>query len=141
MIMKFNYEFEFDVESFAQWVEEEYEYFDCDYTEEENKQRLIKMLYNYVEDSDSIPLIIIREDIDCYGSKKYASKIVDNAYEILEEEKRIMLEEKKGKEKEEIMEHLRFITDYCEKQCNCIDCPMYEICDGAIGDLRIKSNR
>lgn len=139
MIMKFDYEFEFDVESFAEWIEEDY--FDDDFYEEDeemNKTWLKDKLYNYVEDSDSIPLLLIREDIDDYGSKSYASKIVDKAYDILEE-KKIKLE--KEEEKEEIMEHLRFITDYCEKQCNCIDCPMYEICDGTIGDLRIKSNR
>lgn len=136
MIMKFYYEFEFDVNSFAEWVEEEY--FNCDYDiEERNRTRLLNMLYNYVEDTDSIPLSIIREDIDDYNGKKYASKIIDKACEILEE-KKIKLKEEE--EKEEIMEHLRFIRDYCEKQCDCFDCPIKEFCesDTGIGSWRIK---
>lgn len=140
MIMKFNYEFEFDIDDFVEYVEEDYFDDDIEYDERTNKAWLEDRLYYYVDGCD-FPLTIIQNDLKCFRGKNiYCQKIIDTTYEILEN-KRAKLEEEKGKEKEEIMEHLRFITDYCEKQCNCIDCPMYEICDGTIGDLRIKSNR
>ena len=140
--MKFNYEFEFDVDDFADWFEEDF--FDMIddgegiFTEERNKEWIADKLYDWCSDTSCPSILIISQDIED-NTKKYFPQIVDEAYEILKKKYEEMRDAEKNKEKEEIMEHLRIIADYCEKQSECYKCPIKEICDeGSIGDWRIK---
>jgi len=140
MKMKFNYEFEFDVEEFANWLEEgffEYTKERTFYGERDDKAWIADKLYDWCGDTEYPSILIISTDIED-DTKKYYPQIVDKAYEILKERYNEKEEEEKEKE---IMKHLRIISDYCEEQCDCFKCPIQKICEsGTIGSWRLNKN-
>lgn len=123
--MKINYEFEFDVDDFVEYVEENYFDNDTEYDERTNKAWLEDKLYYYVDDCD-FPLTIIQKDLKCFGGKSiYCQKIIDTTYEILENKRVKLEEEKKSKE---LKAHVRAIREYCENRATCNDCPLNKYC-------------
>lgn len=125
--MKFNYEFEFDVDDFVEYVEEDYFDDDTEYDERTNKAWLEDKLYYYADGCD-FPLTIIQKDLKCFGGKSiYCQKIIDTTYEILEN-KRAKLEEEEKKSKE-IKAHFRAIKDSCDnRNSDCQGCPNSDYC-------------
>ena len=126
-IMNFNYGFDFDLDDFVEYVEDDYFDDEVEYNEEADKEWLKSRLYDYVGDDIDIPsLLVIRSDLKCCGGKEiYVQQIVDKAYEILEN-KRVGL--KKEEERKELNKHLQAIEDYCNKGENCFGCPMGAAC-------------
>lgn len=126
--MKFNYEFEFDVDEFVEYVEEDFFEYTKErtfYKESDDKEWITDKLYDWCVDTVCPSFFIISKDIDD-NTKKYCPQIIDRAYEILKEKK---------KTREAFKVHLKAIKEFCKnyydvKQVNngCLNCPLSDYC-------------
>lgn len=126
--MKFNYEFEFDVDEFANWIEEHF--FEIvnnnegNFNEGFDKNWIEDKLYNWCCDENCPRDLILQYDMD-NQTKRYYPQIVDEAYEILKKKYKEM---KEFNEDEELKAHVKAIGEYCENRATCNDCPLNKYC-------------
>lgn len=129
--MKFNYEFEFDLDFFVESVEDDYLDDDFGEDKEADKAWLRDRLESFVIDDNEIPSLIIYNEIINYNGRNYVQKIVDKVYEILKEKR---MENRKKQKKRELMGHIQALKDYCNNQ-TCCECLLKNSC---INDVTIS---
>ena len=131
--MKFNYEFEFDVEEFADYIEGDF----FDYLvgrkepfkeEQRNKKWITDKLYDWYSDTSCPSILIISQDIED-NTKKYYPQIVEEAYEILKRKYNEYKEMKEAEMIEELKPHLKAIKEYCKNRATCNGCPLDNFCN------------